>query len=186
MSVEWSRIHYFKGQLDQIKFVAFDFDGVFTDNRVIVSETGEESVICNRSDGIGLERLRQINIPFAVFSTEVNPVVAARCEKLKIPCYSGLSGLSGRKDKLTCLTHVIAEKGISLKQVAFIGNDINDLPCFRAVGFPIAVADAWIEVRQEALLVLTRAGGLGSVREFCDLLFYSKKNISESMEFTLR
>lgn len=169
--------------LDQIKFVAFDFDGVFTDNRVIVSETGQESVICNRSDGIGLERLRQINIPFAVFSTEANPVVAARCRKLKIPCFSGLSGLN---DKLNCLKQVINEKGISLDQVAFVGNDINDLPCFRAVGLPVAVSDAWVEVRKEASLVLTRAGGFGSVREFCDLLFYSKKNLGNHKEVELR
>jgi len=152
--------------LSKVKFIAFDFDGVFTDNRVIVSECGEESVLCSRSDGIGLERLREIGIQFAVLSTETNPVVLARCKKLGVPCYSGLS------DKLSCLKIVIEQHGLELSEVAFVGNDINDLPCLRSVGFPVAVADAWDEVRSEARHVLKRAGGFGAVREFCDQLYF--------------
>ena len=69
--------------LKKIKAIVFDFDGVFTNNRVIVSEDGKESVICNRSDGIGLEMLRSLGIPMTIISTEKNPVVAQRATKLE-------------------------------------------------------------------------------------------------------
>lgn len=156
--------------LRKVKFIAFDFDGVFTDNRVIVSERGEESVLCSRSDGIGLERLREIGIQFAVLSTESNPVVLARCKKLGVPCYSGLL------DKLSCLKTLIEQQGIEFSEVAFVGNDINDLPCLRTVGFAVTVADAWDEVRREARYVLKRAGGFGAVREFCDQLYFLNRH----------
>ena len=73
-----------------IKAVVFDFDGVFTDNRVIVSENGKESVICNRSDGIGLEMLRNLGIPMTIISTEKNPVVDFSAKKLKLSVVHGV------------------------------------------------------------------------------------------------
>ena len=73
-----------------IKAIVFDFDGVFTDNRVIVSENGKESVICNRADGLGLEMLRILDIPMTIISTEKNLVVSSRAKKLKIPVVHGV------------------------------------------------------------------------------------------------
>ena len=108
--------------------IVFDFDGVFTDNRVLVHEDGREAVWCHREDGLGIARLLERGIPMVVFSTEENPVVSARCRKLKLPCHQGLS------DKLGTLKHLVATRGIDPKEVIFVGNDINDLSCMEWVG----------------------------------------------------
>ncbi len=150
--------------VDKVRFVGFDFDGVFTDNRVYVLETGQEMVVCNRSDGIGLEGLRRVGVEFAIFSTEANPVVQARARKLKTECHSGLT------DKVGRFRQVLEERGIPLSEAAFLGNDTNDLECLRAAGLPAVVADAHPEVFSSAKLVLSNRGGNGAVRELCDLI----------------
>jgi len=149
---------------EAVRFVAFDFDGVFTDNMVYVIEDGREAVRCNRGDGIGLSRLREIDIGTAIISTEVNPVVKARAKKLKISCVNGCD------DKLGALTQMLDAAGLDLKQAAFVGNDINDLPCLEKVGLPIVVADAHESVISSAKYRTTKAGGLGAVREVCDMI----------------
>lgn len=146
-----------------VKIIFFDFDGIFTDNTVLVSEDGKESVRCSRSDGLGLKKLRDNDIASFVISTEVNKVVSVRCKKMKIPC------IHGTEDKFTILKEIISEKGMSLGQTAFVGNDINDLECLANVAMPIAVADAYPEVKKIAKIVTVRKGGNGAVREVCDL-----------------
>jgi len=145
-----------------LRLVAFDFDGVFTDNAIYVAEDGMEIVRCSRGDGFGLRRLERLGIEMIVLSTEENLVVGARCRKLKIPCVQGL------QDKLEKLEQIISEKGIGFEQTAFVGNDINDLPCLRAVGLPIIVADAHPDVVVAAFWQTSRGGGNGAVREICD------------------
>lgn len=147
-----------------VRGVVFDFDGVFTDNSVIVAQDGTESVICSRSDGLGLAKIRALAIPSVVISTEVNPVVSKRCEKLKLPAQQGID------DKAATVRAWAQAEGISLSQVAYLGNDINDLPALRIVGFPCVVADAWPEARALATFVTNRAGGKGAVRELCDAI----------------
>lgn len=142
----------------------FDFDGVFTDNRVWVFEDGREAVACNRSDGHGLSLIRPLGIPMIVLSTEKNPVVAARCGKLGLACRQGLS------DKGRALEVVAKEESIDLSRAVYVGNDLNDMGCLQRVGFPVAVADAYPEVRAIAALVLSKPGGHGAVRELCDLI----------------
>jgi len=154
----------------KISFVAFDFDGVFTNNMVYVSQKGSESVRCCRSDGLGLRRLREMGVDSAILSTETNPVVNIRAAKLKIACRPGL------ENKWAALEEERILRGLSWEQVAFVGNDINDAECLQAVGLPVVVADAFDEVRSLARLVLKRKGGDGAVREFCDLLWDLKKN----------
>jgi len=151
-------------RLKEIKLLALDFDGVLTDNRVIVTEDGKESVICNRSDGIGLTNLREIGVETIVISTEVNPIVAKRCKKLKVPYLQGCS------NKWEQLQKVISKKHIPPENVGYIGNDINDLECMKRVGIPICVADAYPEVKRVAKLITKRKGGNGVVREICDLI----------------
>jgi len=142
--------------------LALDFDGVFTDNRVLVDEDGREAVWCHRGDGHGLAALREV-VPIVVLSTEQNPVVAARCEKLGLPYVQGLGA-----DKETALRRVARERGVDLEEVAFVGNDVNDLGCFAAAGLAVAVADAVPEVRAAADYVLSAAGGHGALRELAD------------------
>ena len=147
-----------------VSLLVFDFDGVMTDNRVLVFEDGREAVLCNRGDGMGLEMLRKAGVPVAVISKEINPVVGARCKKLKIPYLQGID------DKLAELTRLVRERGLELAQVGYMGNDINDLACMRAAGLAIAPADSHPEALQIADLVTSSRGGFGAVREVCDLL----------------
>jgi YrbI family 3-deoxy-D-manno-octulosonate 8-phosphate phosphatase len=149
--------------VSRIRLVAFDFDGVFTDNMVYVFENGAEAVRCFRSDGIGLQKLKKIGIETVIISTEANPVVSARARKLKMRC------IQDCQDKRAVLEELVREQNIDLQEVAFVGNDINDLPCLECVGLPIVVQDAYQEVAQRALFQTKRPGGHGAVREICDL-----------------
>lgn len=147
-----------------IRMVVFDFDGVFTDNTVWTDANGVESVRSWRGDGLGLQKLRELDIPAWVLSTETNDVVARRCEKLGIPFRQGLT------DKVEALERLAAELGIATADIAYVGNDINDAPCLRLVGTPIVVADAHADVMPLARYRTAAQGGRGAVREVCDWL----------------
>lgn len=150
-------------RIREIRLVVFDFDGVFTDNMVYVFEDGREAVRCFRGDGLGLQRLERLGIATLIVSTETNPVVSARCRKLGIQCVQGCA------DKRAALEARVQEMGLSLAQVAFVGNDINDLPCLMCVMLPIVVQDAHPDVTPYALYQTKARGGHGAVREICDL-----------------
>ena len=112
-----------------VALLVFDFDGVMTDNRVLVFDDGREAVFCSRGDGMGLEMLRKAGVPLAVISKEINPVVAARCDKLGIPYLQGI------ENKLAELTRIVGERGLDLARVAYVGNDVNDLECMHEPGW---------------------------------------------------
>lgn len=154
----------FVRDLSQVKLLVFDFDGVFTDNRVYVSQDGIESVACWRSDGLGLTKIKQLGIPIWVVSTEENPVVQARCKKLKIDCVQSC------EDKLTVLRELVQKYNISFKETGYVGNDINDLDCLNEVGLSIVVMDAHPDVVSSARYITINGGGKGAVREICDLI----------------
>ncbi len=147
-----------------IRMLVLDFDGVMTDNRVLVHEDGAEAVLCDRSDGLGLEKLRDTGIDVMVLSKEKNKVVSARCAKLGINCIQGID------DKVTELEAIIKEKGLGWKQVAYVGNDINDIPCMQKAGLPIAVNDAYLPVKSISQVITRKRGGCGAVREVVDLI----------------
>ena len=147
----------------RIRLVAFDFDGVFTDNMVYVFENGTEAVRCFRSDGIGLQKLKRAGIKTVIISTEANPVVSARARKLKMEC------IQNCQDKRAVLEDIAANMDITLDEVAFVGNDINDLPCLNRVALPIVVKDAHPDVVPVARYQTKTSGGCGAVREICDL-----------------
>jgi 3-deoxy-D-manno-octulosonate 8-phosphate phosphatase (KDO 8-P phosphatase) len=151
--------------LESVRFAVFDFDGVFTDNRVWVNERGDELLAFSRSDGLGLRRLDEVGVKYLIVSTEPNPIVGARAVKLNADCVQGVD------DKLAVLFERTEELGIALGDTAYVGNDVNDVECLRAVGCPVVPADAWPEVRTLAKWVLSRAGGTGCVREFCDAVW---------------
>jgi len=150
--------------LRAIRFVAFDFDGVFTDDAVYVSQEGMELVRCWRGDGLGLRKLDALGIGTAILSTEVNPVVSVRARKMRIACYQGLD------DKRARLEALAGDVGITLDAFAYVGNDINDLGCFAAVGLPIAVRNAHADVLGQVRFQTHALGGHGAVREICDAL----------------
>ncbi len=145
-----------------VKLVVFDFDGVMTDNRVFVSEQGLESVAANRGDGMGIGLLKKAGVAALILSKEVNPVVKARSQKLSIPCIQAVD------DKPLVLIKYMQENGYLPEQVIFVGNDINDVPCFPIVGCALAVADAHPSALRQADIILQNKGGYGAVREICD------------------
>lgn len=156
-------------QLSSVRLIAFDFDGVFTDNTVYVTQDGIEAVRCWRSDGLGLSRLSRAGVQAVIISTEVNPVVAARAKKLRLPCRQGVD------DKATAILAVCKELDIAPQQTMFVGNDINDIPAFQVIGFPVAVADAYPEIYSYVLYRTQKPGGFGAVREICDLVCDARK-----------
>ena len=153
-----------------IRLVAFDFDGVFTDNMVYVFEDGTEAVRCFRSDGIGLQKLKRAGIKTVIISTEANPVVSARARKLKIECVQDC------QDKRAVLEEIAGNMDITMDEVAFVGNDINDLPCLTCVALPIVVKDAHPDVIPVARYRTKNPGGHGAVREVCDLFERTLRN----------
>ncbi|NMB53738.1 MAG: acylneuraminate cytidylyltransferase [Leptolinea sp.] len=148
----------------KIDLMVFDFDGVITDNRVWVDENGFERVAANRSDSLGVRLLSEAGLEMMVLSMEVNKVVAARAKKM------GIAALHGIKDKATTLRNLLDERQIPSENVIYVGNDTNDLECFKVVGYAVAVGDAQPEVKRAADLILTNDGGHGAVREICDLI----------------
>ncbi|MBF0627647.1 MAG: acylneuraminate cytidylyltransferase [Magnetococcales bacterium] len=150
--------------LEWMDAVVFDFDGVLTDNRVLVSQDGTEAVYCSRGDGMGFDILRAAGIPAFIMSTETNPVVSARARKLKLPVFQSV------KDKGASLEALCREQGFQLARIIFVGNDVNDLPAMRLAGYPVAVADAMPVVRKAAWRVLKTPGGAGIVRELLETI----------------
>lgn len=144
--------------LSSLDAIIFDFDGVLTDDRVYLDENGRESVCCSRRDGLGFDILRRTGLRLFILSTEKNPVVSRRGEKLQVPVMQGVA------DKLAALK----ELGCDLTRTLFVGNDVNDLPAMRACGFSACPADAHPAVLAEATFVLATLGGMGVVREIVE------------------
>jgi YrbI family 3-deoxy-D-manno-octulosonate 8-phosphate phosphatase len=155
--------------LAAVRFAVFDFDGVFSDNRVWTNDRGEESVACFRGDSIGLRRLDEVGVEYLILTSETNDAVAARAQKMRADCIKGV------EDKLPVLQAEVERRGVSLAVTSYVGNDVNDAECLAAVGLPVVPADAWAEVVPLAGLVLTRDGGRGCVREFCDAVWRAKR-----------
>ncbi len=148
----------------RVRLLVLDFDGVLTDNHVYCDQNGTEQVRCWRGDGIGLNRLQSQGISVYILSTETNPVVATRARKLGVPVQQGVV------DKAAGIKDLAKNSYIDLHHVAFVGNDVNDLPALKIVGLPIAVADAHRDIQSSVKMVTTAMGGKGAVREVCDFL----------------
>ncbi|MGW3657901.1 cytidylyltransferase domain-containing protein [Streptomyces sp. NPDC005151] len=144
---------------EDIDAVVLDFDGTQTDDRVLIDSDGREIVAVHRGDGLGIAALRRAGLDLLILSTEQNPVVAARANKLKVPVLHGID----RKD--LALKEWCDEHGIAPERVLYVGNDVNDLPCFAVAGWPVAVASAHDSVRAAARAVTTTPGGFGAIRE---------------------
>lgn len=154
--------------LGEIDLVVLDFDGVFTDDRVLVTADGTEAVFCDRSDGRAVRKLRE-HVDVLVLSSEIDPVVRARCAKL------GLESSQGHGDgKGAVLLQELVRRGVEPERVLYVGNDTNDLECLRLVGHPVVVADAPAHVRSAARTVLAQSGGRGALRELAERLLQKK------------
>ena len=166
-----------RDKLKQIRYLALDFDGVMTDNTVTIDQHGNESVTCNRSDGLGIRLVKAAGIEVGVFSSSYCDAARYRCKALNVPYHA--TGLDGKLEAL---------QGVwpNLDEVLFVGNDVNDLECMRAVGLAVCPHDAHHLVCREfsrasqsefhdAGVVLYRPGGGGFVRNVCDMLIEARR-----------
>ncbi|CAK7030977.1 MAG: Phosphoheptose isomerase [Desulfovibrio sp.] len=148
----------------RVDLLVFDFDGVFTDNIVRVDQRGNEAVFCSRSDSLGIDMLHAACVPMLILSTETNPVVSARANKLRIPVEQGCG------NKAAFLDGYMQQWGIEPRNVIYMGNDVNDLAAMRLVGCVAVPGDAHPAVRDIAHIVTSAPGGRGAVREVCEAI----------------
>ncbi len=160
-----------KLDIKNIKIIFFDFDGVFTDNKVLVSENGQESVFCSRADGIGLKKLNNLGFKLFVISTEKNKVVKERCRKLNIECFNGV------ENKAIKIKEILSFNNLKKENALFLGNDINDIEAFKVVGLKITVFDRIKSIDPYIDFVTNKSGGNGAVREVCDKISDLRKTI---------
>ena len=161
-------------RLAGVHTIAFDFDGVFTDNKVYVTEDGKESVRCDRADGLGIDMLRaatqrgMLRADIFILSKERNPVTLARAKKLHLTCHAGCD------DKVAFMQrHLRAARPDDSRPFAgviYVGNDLNDMALMRLAGFSVAPVDAHEQVQRIASVVLAKRGGEGFVRAFVEKL----------------
>jgi 3-deoxy-D-manno-octulosonate 8-phosphate phosphatase (KDO 8-P phosphatase) len=151
--------------LRRVRLLALDSDGVLTDGGVYVGEDGREFRRFDIKDGLGLKRVMERGIAVAVLSSSPVEAVRHRCAWL------GIAEVHlGVVDKVACLKDLCTRLGVSLDQVAYMGDDLADLPVMQIVGLPCGPADTVHEVRTVVRLITVRPGGHGAVRELCDLL----------------
>jgi YrbI family 3-deoxy-D-manno-octulosonate 8-phosphate phosphatase len=158
---------------ENLKLIVSDFDGVMTDNRVLVDENGNESVFVNRADGQAIHILRNMGIDLVIMSTETNGVVAKRADKLKVECIQSIS------DKREQLKKYSEDRGIPLENIAYIGNDINDYEAMKLVGIKIVPKDAYDVVKKIADYITEAKGGYGVIREVSEVINNLNKKMSE-------
>jgi len=151
---------------ETVKMIICDFDGVVTDNLVMTDQDGKESVLASRSDSMHIKTLREKGIELMILSSEPNPVVMARAKKMSVEAIHNV----GLQDKGRVMRAVLEQKNVKAEDVVYVGNDLNDLPCFEIAGWSVAVADAYPEVIRAADHVLTKTGGHGAIRELCEIV----------------
>ena len=152
-------------RLSQVKLLALDVDGVLTDGGLYYSNSGEELKKFNVKDGQGIKLVIQAGIEVVIISASNSAATLHRAKKLGIK-----RAFIGIEDKLATLEQICQELNLSLAQVAYVGDDLNDLPILKSVGCPLTVADAIPENKINAVYVTELKGGQGCVREICNLL----------------
>ena len=149
----------------KITHLVLDVDGVFTDGTITYTKDGEHTKRFDMRDGMGLEILRQFGITVMVMTSEQSELVAKRMQKLQIEqVYLGV------KDKYTLLTHLAAQQGFHLNNVAYVGDDVNDLTNICSVGWSLAPSNAMNEVKQQADVILPKPSGGGAIRAACEFI----------------
>jgi len=149
----------------EIKFLALDVDGVMTDGGITYDNDGGELKSFDVKDGHGLKLLQRAGIKIGIITGRQSAVVARRAAELGIELV-----YQGAKDKLVPFNEILEKLRISPEEVAYVGDDVVDLPVMRRVGFAVTVADAVEDVQPFADFVTIRDGGRGVVREVCDFL----------------
>ena len=154
----------FLERLASIKLLTLDTDGVLTDGGLYFTDDGTGAMSIDPS-GLGIQRLQTSGVKVAIITASSTPAIAHRGHRLGVD-YVFLEC----EDKLATIVRICDEMGIDLNQVGHVGDDLNDLPVFGAVGCPMTVIDATDEVLSAALFITKKKGGEGAVREVCDLI----------------
>ena len=148
--------------LDDIDAFVFDFDGVLTDNLVYLDQNGVESVSCSRADGLAFDVLHKLNKPAFILSTEKSTVVVMRAKKLKIPAIQGVT------DKVEAIKKLAADNNYSLKNILYVGNDLNDYLAMQFCGYSVCPSDSHPKIKHISDICLSTNGGNGVVRELLE------------------
>jgi len=148
--------------ISKIKLIILDFDGVLTNNKVLLNEFGEEFVSCSRGDGIAFEALRKLKVEAIIMSTEKNKVVSSRAHKLQV---EAIQGVDNKRD---ALTDIIEQRKLKKCEVMFVGNDINDINAMSLCGLTFCPNDSHELVKKEASIVLKAKGGNEIMREILE------------------
>ena len=151
-------------EIKQVDALIFDFDGVLTDNRVILNQQGVESVVCNRADGLAFDALRRLGVPTYIISTETIPLALMRGEKLNVPVLHGI------KNKTETLLKLVEDNNYSLDKILYVGNDLNDFYVMDICGIRVCPADSHGEIKAISDIVLKKNGGEGVAREVIEVV----------------
>ena len=154
---------------EELRLVAFDVDGVFTDGRFYLSDEGVETKAFHTQDGFGIRRIIELGIEVAVISGRKSVAVSKRMAELGVQHV-----VLGCKDKVAALDEITEALGITAAECSYVGDDIPDLPLLNHVGYSVAVANAVAEVREACDYTTTARGGHGAVREVCELIVVAK------------
>ena len=160
-----------------IKLVAFDVDGVLTDGKLILGESGNEYKSFHVRDGQGLVMLMETSCHVAVITARTSNIVAERMSSLGIEYV-----YQGENNKGEALIKLASKIGVELSEVAYVGDDIIDLPAMKKAVLPIAVADAHPEVKKIAKYITENKGGQGAVREICELIMIAQNNFENQIK----
>ena len=152
-------------KIKPISYLILDVDGVMTDGKIIIDDLGNETKQVHVRDGHGLKLLMRVGIDVILITGRTSKVVEHRAQELGIQEVH-----QGSKDKIDVLQKIMARRDIAGEQIAYIGDDVVDIPVFRQVGFAVAVADASEDAKKAADYITVNGGGKGAVREICELI----------------
>jgi len=162
---------------EKIKLLIFDVDGVLTDGRLIIGDDGQEYKAFNSKDGLGMKMLQQTGVIIAIITARTSNVVQHRMQSL------GIEHLyQGQQEKLPAFKKILTELNLSAEEVAYVGDDLIDLPVMLNVGLAICVADAHHLVKQHAHWQTDNVGGRGAAREVCELIMQAQNTIESQFQ----
>ena len=160
-----------------IKAIFFDVDGVLSDGRIIYDETGKEIKNFNVKDGYIISHLKKAGIITGAISGRESDATTKRCAELKIDfCHQGIL------DKASAFEKLVKHYKLKTKEVAFIGDDINDLPVFRVAGLSVCPSDTFVYIKQHVDLVTRVKGGQGVLREVADLVLAARGEMERILQ----
>ena len=158
----------------RVKLLLMDCDGVLTDGRIWLLESGEDQKAFHTRDGLGIELLHRAGLQSGIISGRTSTAVERRAQALGISFVS-----QGCADKQKAFFETLAQAGVTNAEVAFVGDDLNDIPLMLQSGLGVAVADAATETREHAHYVTSAPGGRGAIREVVELILKSQGRWSD-------